>query len=144
MQFVRPLSLSFVKFLLEAVGNGLVGRLGLTTGIRVGDHGEPGLAPQGAKIVDELIGVEWPAVIKDDGMGNVEASDDIPLDEPPHIGCGCGGNDLGLYPLSEVVDRYKEILTLAVALEKGSGISMPRVANGRALTIGVMGVEGTR
>jgi len=58
------------------------------------------------------------AVIKDDGTGDAETIDDVPLNEPAYFGFGYRGNGLGLYPLGKVVDRHKEILTLPSSFGK--------------------------
>ena len=84
----------------------------LTVGLRVGDGGEPGLAPQGAEIVGELSDVKLPAVIEDDGVGNAKANDDVLPYEPSYFSCGYGHDGFGLYPLGEVVDRHKEVFAL--------------------------------
>ena len=120
-----------------------IGCLGLAVGLRVCHSSEPSLTTQVAEIVSELIGVELLAVIKNDGTRDVEAGDDVPSNEPSHFSGGYRGYGLSLYPFGEVVDRHKKILTCPVTLGKGTRISIPHVANGRGLTIGVMGVDGT-
>jgi len=64
-------------------------------------------------VLSELSGVELSAIVENDGARNVKASDDVSPYEPSYFGCSYGGNDLSLYPLDEVVDYYKEILTLS-------------------------------
>ena len=116
MQFIRPLSLSVIKFLLQAIENGLVGPLDLAVCLGVSNGGELGLAAQVTEIVGELIGIELPVIIKDDSTGDVEASDDVPPNEPSYFSSGDGSDGFGLYPLGKVVDRYKEILSLHYSL----------------------------
>ena len=54
-------------------------------------------------MVGELIRIVLPAIIKDDGAGDAEPSDDVLLNEPSYVGGGDGGDRLNLYPLGEVV-----------------------------------------
>ena len=105
----------------------------------MGNGSEPGLAPHGAEIVSEFGGIKLSTVIENDGLRN-----DVLPNEPSYLCCGYGGDDFGLYSLSEVVDRHKKYLHCPVALGKGLRMSMPQIANDRRLIIGVMGVEGTR
>jgi len=121
----------------------LIGRFGLAIGMGMSNGGELSLATQIAKIVSVPIGIELPAVIKDDSTGDAEGSDDVLPNEPSYFGGGDGGDGFGLYPLGEVVYRYKEILSLHRSLGERPRISIPYVANGRGLRIGVMGAEGT-
>ena len=96
----------------------LVSRLSLVVGLRVTNVDEPSLAAQVVEIVTEPIGVELPVVIKGDGTRYAEASDAVPPNEPSYLSDGYGGYGLGLYPLGEVVHRYKEILALPCSLEE--------------------------
>jgi len=93
------------------VENRLVGRLSLAVGLRVSNGGEPSLATQIAEVVSEPIGIEVPAIIKDDGTGDAEASNDVLPNELSYFSGGDGGDSLSLNPLGEVVHCYKKILT---------------------------------
>jgi len=78
------------------------------------DNGrEPSLAPQSAEVVSELSSVELSATVENDGARNAEASDDVPPYEPSYFSRSCGGDGLGFYPLNEVVNSHKKILTLS-------------------------------
>jgi len=144
MQFIRRLSLCVIKFLLQAIEDRLVGRLGLAVGLGVSNGSEPSLVAQVAGTVNEPIGVKLYVVIKDNGTRDAEASDDVPPNKPPYFNGGYGGYGLGLYPLTEVIHCYKEIIGWPVALGKWSRMSIPQVTNGKGLIIGVLVVEGTR
>jgi len=55
----------------------LIGGLGLAIGMRVSHCNEPHLVAQIVAIVREFTGVELPAVVKNDGARNTEASDNV-------------------------------------------------------------------
>jgi len=62
-------------------------------------------------------------------------------DKPSDLSCSDRGDDLGLYPLGKVIYHDKRYLHRPVAL--GKGLNIPQVANGKGLTMGVRGVEGS-
>jgi len=126
MQFVRPFAFSVIELLLQAMENGFVGHLGLAVGMRVSDSGEPSLAAQVVEIVSESIGVELAAVVEDDGAGNAHTSDDVPPNEPSGLYGGYTGYGLSLFPLCEIVNHHKEVLTLPRILgERAEDIHSP-------------------
>ena len=126
MQFICPLSLCVVKFVLQAIEDRLVSHLSLAVGLRVSNGDEPSFPAQVAKIVSEPIGVKLPAVIKDDGTRDAKASDDVPPNEPSYFIGGYGGYGLIHYPLGEVVHHYKDILALLHSLgERGRDVHSP-------------------
>jgi len=103
MQLIHLLSLCVVKFLLQAMDDRLLGHLSLAVGLGMSNGYEPSLATQTVEIVGEPISIKLLAVIKDDGTGDAEASDDVLPNEPSYFGGGIEGDGLGLYPLGEVV-----------------------------------------
>ena len=103
-----------------------VGRLRLAIGLSVSHSNESSLVAQTAEIVCESTGVELPAVIKDDGPRDAEASDDVFPNEPSHFSSGYRSYGLSLYPFGEVVHRHKKILTLPRSLgERAEDIHSP-------------------
>ena len=79
---------------------------------------EPHLAAQVVEIVLEFTGIELPAIVKNDGANNTEASDNASSNEPSYLSDGYRGYGLGLYPFGEVVNCHKKVLTLPRSLWK--------------------------
>jgi len=59
-----------------------------------------------------------------------------------HLGGSYGCDNLGFDPFGEVVHRHKKVPALACGFRPR--MSIPHMANGRGLTIGVMAGEGAR
>jgi len=72
------------------VENRVVGRLNLPVGLKVSNGGELSWAAQIAEVVSEPIGIELPAVIKDDGTGDAKASNNVSPNECSYFSGGDG------------------------------------------------------
>ena len=67
----------------------------------------------------ELLLSEVSPVVSDDAVRNAELVDDVE-EEFDHLFRADVGDGLGLYPLGELVDRYKQVSEAARALFEGS------------------------
>jgi len=94
----------------------LIGRLGLTVGLKVCHRSETRLTNLVAEIVREFTGVKLPTVVKNYGTRNAKACDSVLPNELLYFSGGYGGYGLGLYPFGEVAYRYKKVLVLPYSL----------------------------
>ena len=122
----------------------LIGRLSLAISLGVHHGREASLAAQAVEVVRELASVKLSAIVEDHGARDAEPGDYVAPYEFTHFSDGYGCDSLGFDPFGKVVYRHKRYLHWPVALGKGPRMSIPHVANGRGLTIGVMMVEGAR
>lgn len=108
-------------------------RLYLSICLRMCHYSEPRLAPQVVQVVGHFVGVKLPNVIKYHCSRETEARDDVFPSELLHFRGGDRGDSFGLYPLSEVINSYKETLTLTGRSGKRSENVHPPCGQGQVV-----------
>ena len=96
-----------------------ISTLDLTIGSRVSDRGPVNSDAVPVTKVQELLPGEVSPMVSDDAVGDAELVDDVE-EEFDRFFRADVGDGLGLYPLGEFVDRYKQVGEATQALFEGT------------------------